>query len=768
MAFTTGSLQLRRILIVLAALLVIVFAWGREEGLGRMVFAQATIPDVPGNTYYVALDGNDNNPGTLESPWATIAKANRTLKAGDQVLLRAGIYYDVIDPANSGRAGRRIIYRSYPGEQVTIAGTADRKPLVRITKSYITVDGFHITYPHNLSSGGRRWEWVVIIGEQAEYNEILNCHIRRDGDPLALYRDDYREWGIVVSSARHTLIEGNTIRGLNQGIQIKEVARYTQVRNNTITESGQSSIVIGSSRGSIQGTLIEGNLLEHSYVEDGIQFHQNFDAPDSATDISNLGVIIRGNIIRDHAENAIDLKGAAHVVIEENMIYGTIGSNDGALDGWNRNSMGAIIRGMGASTRDIIIRNNVFYDNAGGTWLFDGWKIYHNVFVGNNRDYTGPNSSHTSNSRPPFVGIYQIDPTPKLVGIKNNIFANHNSANVSLRTSQLAADMDIDYNGYQGQNADHRAPQGYHLAPLREWQQLLESSTAISGNDENSHEYDDLAQIKFANVPLNPTGDHQQFDFTLRSDSPLRAKGGPLTLTVRAGRGRTIQVVDAGYFFDGFGVAEGDLVQVGADQVVRVLSIDYEQNTLTIDRAIEWSNQEEVSLPFVGQRPDIGLQAFGSHEPAQDVEIRLSPSWRWVPKETIFDLAVVVTAKGAVVDSAAVYLDFDPQVLKVVRLTPGDVLTATTGTSYDNTLGHIGFAAENQSGRPYTTGSFVLVTITLQSVAETLSTKLPFRQEAQRHTDVVAAGQSILRTLSGGEVVVQPEMGGIFLPLVLR
>jgi hypothetical protein len=768
MIYLTEGIQLRRFLIVLILFLLTSFVFGREEGLGLVVYAQATIPAAPGATYYVAPGGNDNNPGTIEKPWATIAKANRTLKAGDMVLIRGGVYFDVIDPANSGEPGRRIIYKSYPNEEVTIAGVAERRRLVRINKSYITVDGFHITYPYDTSDGSRRWEWVLVAGEQAQYNEILNCRIVRPGDPLVHYGENYREWGIVVSGAQHTLISGNYIRGVNQGIQLKDIARYTWIHNNTISETSESSIVLTSSRNTIQGTLIEGNTLERSLTEDGIQFHQDFGAPDSSTDISNLGVIIRGNVLRNHAENAIDLKGAAHVVIEGNTIYGTIGSNDGPLSGWNRNSMGAIIRGMGASTRDIIVRNNVFYDNAGGAWLFDGWKIYHNVFVGNNRDFTGPNSSYTNNSRPFFLGIYQIDPTPTLVGIKNNIFANHNSANVSLRANQLSADMDIDYNAYQGPNADHRAPQGYHLAHLAEWQQLLESSIAISGNDENSHEFADLAAIRFVNVPPNPTGDHQQFDFSLRPDSPLREQGGPLTFAVGSGRGHTIQVVDAGYFFDGFGVTESDLIQIGADRVARIVGIDYEQHTITVDRILTWRDQEGVGLPSAGQRPDIGLNSFGNQQPPQDVAIRLSPPWRWVPKETVFDLDVVVTAKGTVVDAAAVYLDFDPQVLRVIRLTPGDVLTATTATSYNNALGHIGFAAKNESGAPYTTGSFVLVTITFQAIAETVSTRLVFRQESPRRTDVVAGGLSILRTLADGEVVVQPQGIGLFLPLVLR
>src|SRR5512139_2607009 len=43
--------------------------------------------------YYVSgSSGNDDNPGTLESPWQTIQKANATLQAGDTVYIRGGTY----------------------------------------------------------------------------------------------------------------------------------------------------------------------------------------------------------------------------------------------------------------------------------------------------------------------------------------------------------------------------------------------------------------------------------------------------------------------------------------------------------------------------------------------------------------------------------------------------------------------------------------------------------------------------------------------------
>ena len=44
---------------------------------------QQTRTDAPGREYYVALSGNDANPGMFDRPFRTIAKGVSTLQAGD-------------------------------------------------------------------------------------------------------------------------------------------------------------------------------------------------------------------------------------------------------------------------------------------------------------------------------------------------------------------------------------------------------------------------------------------------------------------------------------------------------------------------------------------------------------------------------------------------------------------------------------------------------------------------------------------------------------
>ena len=83
---------------------------------------------------YVAVDGNDNNPGSMEKPIATLEKARDRIreikgKKGPckvNVFLREGTYYlerpFVLSPLDSGTEDGVITYRAYPGEKPVISG----------------------------------------------------------------------------------------------------------------------------------------------------------------------------------------------------------------------------------------------------------------------------------------------------------------------------------------------------------------------------------------------------------------------------------------------------------------------------------------------------------------------------------------------------------------------------------------------------------------------------------------------------------------------
>jgi hypothetical protein len=566
---------------------------------------------VTGATYYVATNGNDSNPGTIDRPWRTIEKANQSLRAGDTVLVRGGAYNETIAPSYSGASGRPITYQNYNREQVTVRGYSNEAKLVQIYRSYIIVDGFTLQYGHPPPGGNKRWGWVQ-LGSDAQHNIIRNCRLIKEGNPEQFYREGYNERGFgVFGGANYNRIENNYIRGLSVGILIGTGSQYNQIRGNYVTETGKSAIVVETSRGAIQGNLIEGNTLERSTIEDGIQFLPNMDAGvDQTTNISNFGTIIRNNVIRHNAENAIDLKGAAHVVIEGNIIYGTIGSNNGPLDGWNRQAMHTITRGKDTSTRDVIIRHNIVYDNAGDISAFDGYKVYHNTVLANNRDYTGSNSTWGPPYAPYFSGIYQRLTGATRIGVKNNIVGNHNQANLVLRPG--SGSVDVDYNLYfqNGSGANGNFTNGNRLEfySFADWSSFLRTQSSVAGKDQHNVLGDPL----FVKAPARPTGEHTQFDFALQRESPAIDRGGPLTWAASNGSGRQLPVGDAGYFFDGFGVVAGDQIQVGGQAPVRIVAVDYGRNVLTLERDLTWRQGDWVTWPYKGNAPDIGALESGT------------------------------------------------------------------------------------------------------------------------------------------------------------
>jgi len=100
-------------------------------------------------TYYVATNGDDNNPGTEAQPWLTITKAANTLVAGDTVYVKDGTYAEIVRPLNSGTEGNYITYMAYPGHTVIndldgIRTNFWDAGFVTTGKSYIKVSGFQI------------------------------------------------------------------------------------------------------------------------------------------------------------------------------------------------------------------------------------------------------------------------------------------------------------------------------------------------------------------------------------------------------------------------------------------------------------------------------------------------------------------------------------------------------------------------------------------------------------------------------------------------
>ena len=98
-------------------------------------------------------------------------------------------------------------------------------------------------------------------------------------------------------------------------------------------------------------------------------------------------------------------------------------------------------------------------------------------------------------------------------------------------------------------------------------------------------------------------------DLRLAAASPHIDAAGFVTTTVGSGSGTTVPVADAGYFFDGYGIAGevGDLIQLeGGSQRARILSVDDNAHLVTIDAPLTWSDGQGVHLAYAGGAPDVG------------------------------------------------------------------------------------------------------------------------------------------------------------------
>jgi hypothetical protein len=140
---------------------------------------------------------------------------------------------------------------------------------------------------------------------------------------------------------------------------------------------------------------------------------------------------------------------------------------------------------------------------------------------------------------------------------------------------------------------------------------LYKNSNCSGGGDQVSVE-DSSSVVLSGNAlaTLDPGFvDESAHGFHLSATSPHVDRAAFVTRAVASGNGTTVQVVDAGYFYDGFGIPgeSGDLVQFqGQGTRARILTVDYAENVLTLDAPLSWSAGLNLHLAYSGHAPDVG------------------------------------------------------------------------------------------------------------------------------------------------------------------
>ena len=506
-------------------------------------------------TYYVSPDGASVNPGTAELPWS-LSKANSSLLAGDTAILTAGTYSSQIAPENSGAPGAYITYQSQGVDLVKLTGS-DVEPGILINGvNYIKVDGITSDWVH-------KHVWI----QNASFNIISNC----------------------------LFLNVHSTGGSKSGILIEDNSRYNKILNNRIEHSGKGgdSLVI---RSQADRNLIEGNQI----IEGG---HACWAIRGSSYNILRNNYFI--NPIQKIGE-VYDQPAHMDRKTERNVIEG---NTFGYLPQHKNRSPFSGIQYAGQYG---IIRRNVFYDESGpairlGLWSAEarrdhGNRIFHNVFFANRG-----------------AGIITSAITKNEINFSDNVIIN----NIFYKNSFVQQDfrfpwfgqisgMPIQFmpgrlDGYLFVNNNvFSESAGENWLITAGWRKALTSPA----NHSLTWWEDNYPNLFKENISREPTFvDPEKRNFQLADPSPMIDAGKHLTFAVSQGSGNNLVVADAGYFCDGFGIegVAGDLIRLeGQSQPVRILSVDYSANSLILDRPVEWTTGQGVSLDYNGSAPDLG------------------------------------------------------------------------------------------------------------------------------------------------------------------
>lgn len=234
-------------------------------------------------TYYVAPDGSDTSPGTIDAPFKTLNKAVSVVQPGDTVLFRGGTY--LLETSGwigvKGTVAERITFQSYPGEQVIFDGNdlAAESDVIGIGGSYIDFKDMEI---RNSPGAG-----LSIDG--GSHIRILN-NVIHGSQKQAIWCGS-----TDFTTVNDILIDGNTV--------------YNNVlENNVEDKSGPRGSAIISHRAS--NISITNNTVYQNYGE-GID------------PVLTKGGVIAGNIVHDNYAINIYLDNATDFRVERNFVYTT-------------------------------------------------------------------------------------------------------------------------------------------------------------------------------------------------------------------------------------------------------------------------------------------------------------------------------------------------------------------------------------------------------------------------------------------------------------
>lgn len=548
-----------------------------------------TTPAPGSHYYYVSTHGKDANPGTKTLPFQTINKAANVAKAGDVVLIQAGIYYEDLKPPQSGKPEKYITYQNAGDGEVIIDAQVGRRPgCIEIdNKSYLQFIGLTVrgansyqTWPRagiSMTNGTNH----IILDNITAYNNYFGIMAHGQENAVSF---------VTVKNSK-TFGPGN-IGNTHYGIFFYKKVYDSSIVNNhvayTMPERLSYGIEIatddpGNQANGPRRIVVTGNEADHNESQ-GIHTW------------NAVGVLIGGNHLHDNGASGIQVEdGSENIVVENNLSENNAQKYEFETGVWiddsknvvvrnnilRKNKIGLIITG---SDRVIVHDNYLYFNNRGAQNLDNATGLIvedsaTNISLTHNTFY----KNGASGMQHGAVNFGLFHPTCTGITFKNNIVAE--TANVLDLSQDSCSGFESDFNDF----FNTRALAMKWNQSQTDWLTYL----AVSGQDTHS----------ITDAPLFT--DPVTFDFSLQPASPLIGRGAVLARTTNADSGQTVIVSDTSHFSDGFGIGNGDPIVIGGSRT-NIMAIDYVNQSISIDRVIHWKKNDAVSFPFIGAAPDMG------------------------------------------------------------------------------------------------------------------------------------------------------------------
>ncbi len=504
--------------------------------------------------YYLSPDGDDEAAGTREAPWRSLQQANERLAPGDTVVLLDGEYEGTISPARSGEEGAPITYRAENSGRAILRGKEGSPAIVMADREYVVVEGFHV-----LPMAGSGWMKL----EGTRYITVRNCTFEAT-----------RGFIIECNECHYNRYEGNRI------LRSLRLTKWGHTGGDMWNNVNCSHCVFEGNYFSRCGHRPLGFLRESPYnvvrgnVFDG-RWCRNFEF------FSTPLMLIEGNVITNGFDGSGSADGRAKLFIVDSI--------------FRRN---LIFRNWYMP----LVINSYHYPGFPAPFAMLNSRLYNNTWYRNHdgafemADYSGEGELEHYVDGNIFANNIFFDNDPGGGHLALVLHKGIGSGNRWLNNAICG-----DRPGRRTIHYDNTYPR------VGDW-----PGTPLTATEANQHV---PAQFE-GNIDVDPRFvDADADDYRLRDDSPCRDAGRPLARAVSTGSGRLLRVDDARWFYDGFGIPgeQGDLIVVGERrQIARVVSRDLEANMLVLDRDLRWREGDAVTLPYVGDAPDLGAYEIGA------------------------------------------------------------------------------------------------------------------------------------------------------------